>query len=208
MDTAIKPEVLTGNHVTLTPMTLDDAPELLAAAESIATFRYFTFPPNPWNDDGMRAYCARLIDDPTILPHTVRDAAGMVVGSTTYCSIRPLHRGVEIGWTWYAPSARGTTVNPECKMLLLTRAFETDLFSTGDSQTGSANRVELKTDERNAASRAAILKLGASLEGILRHHVIMPDGHLRNSAMHSILASEWPAIKHGLKQRIARRASR
>ncbi len=205
MDTPIEPEVLKGQHVTLTPMTLDDAPELLTAAESIATFRYFTFPPNPWNHDGMRAYCARLIDDPTILPHVVRDAAGKVVGSTTYCSIRPPHRGVEIGWTWYAPSARGTAVNPECKLLLLTRAFETDLFSTGDSQTGSANRVELKTDERNAASRAAILKLGASFEGLLRHHVIMPDGHLRNSAMHSILAVEWPDIRARLETRIDER---
>ncbi len=208
MDTAIKPEVLVGKHVTLTPMTLDDAPELLAAAESIATFRYFTLPPNPWNVDGMRAYCARLIDDPTILPHVARDAAGKVIGSTTYCSIRPLHRGVEIGWTWYAPSARGTAINPECKLLLLTRAFETDLFSTGDRKAGSANRVELKTDERNATSRAAILKLGASFEGMLRHHVIMPDGHLRNSAMHSILAAEWPAIKHSLEQRIASCAGR
>lgn len=197
MDTPIAPMTLTGRHVSLSEMTLDDAPALLEAAASSQTFRYYTYPPSPFDLDGMRAYCSRLIDDPTILPHTVRDARGRVIGSSTYCSIRPLHRGVEIGWTWYAPEVRGTAVNPECKLLLLQRAFETPIF-----ETGSAIRVELKTDDRNAASRAAILKLGASFEGILRQHVIMPDGHLRGSAMHSILNTEWPRVRQALEERL------
>ncbi len=198
MNTPIEPKTLTGQHVTLTEMTIDDAPALLEAAASPETFRYFTFPPKPFDVDGMRAYCARLIDNPAILPHTVRDVSGRVIGSTTYCSIRPLHRGVEIGWTWYAPEVRGTAVNPECKLLLMERAFETDIF-----ETGSAIRVELKTDDRNAASRAAILKLGATFEGVLRQHVIMPDGHLRGSATHSVIHTQWPDVRRGLESRLA-----
>ena len=151
----------------------------------------------------MQRYCMRLIDDPTILPHTVRDASGEVIGSTTYCTIRPLHLGVEIGWTWYSPACRGTAVNPECKYLLLARAFETPLFREAQQGGQSSIRVELKTDARNSASRAAILKLGATFEGVHRQNVLMPDAHRRDTAVHSILAAEWPVVKQSLAARLA-----
>ncbi|MEM7754272.1 MAG: GNAT family protein [Planctomycetota bacterium] len=189
---------LQGTAVVLEAMAVSHAPGLLRAAESPETFRYFRLGAVPFDIAGMEHYCTQLIESPTTLPYVVRDiATGEFVGSTTFCSIREPDRGVEIGWTWYAPSARGTAINPECKRLLLRRAFETDLFPAGP-----AIRVELKTDARNERSRAAILKLGATFEGVLRQHVIMPDGHLRNSALYSILPDEWPAIDADLARRI------
>lgn len=189
---------LEGTAVRLEPVRTDHASDMLRAAGSPETFRYFRRGAEPFDVSGMERYCAHLIESPTTVPYVVRDLrTGELVGSTTYCSIREPDRGVEIGWTWYAPSVRGTAVNPECKQLLLRRAFETDLFSEGP-----AIRVELKTDARNARSRAAILKLGAQFEGILRRHVIMPDGHLRDSAMYSIIADDWPEVRAGLDQRL------
>jgi RimJ/RimL family protein N-acetyltransferase len=119
-----------------------------------------------------------------------------VVGSTRYLDIRPEHRGVEIGWTWYHPSTWGTMVNPEAKWLLLQHAFED----------WGALRVQLKTDHENLRSQAAIKKLGAQYEGTLRHDRIRPDGTLRNSVYFSILAEEWPAVKAGLLDRLDRKA--
>ena len=189
---------LTNSVVALTPLELADAPALLEAARDPSTFRWFSGLPNPWTDAGMRGYCERLLSEPTIRPYTVRDQrSGVVVGSTTYCDLRPMNRGVEIGWTWYAPSSRGTAVNPACKRLLLAHAFEGGLFGE------PAIRVCLKTDARNARSRAAILKLGAKAEGVLRSHVVMPDGYRRDSAMYSITEAEWPAVRLGLDERLA-----
>jgi RimJ/RimL family protein N-acetyltransferase len=189
---------LIGGVVALEPMTEAHAGDLLAAAETPATFRYFTRPPVTWDVAGMTGYCAGLIANPTIQPFVVREReAGTIVGSTTYCDIRPDHRGLEIGWTWYAPSARGTTVNPACKLLLLEHAFETPLFAGH-----AAIRVQLKTDARNTRSRAAIEKLGAAFEGILRDHIVMPDGHFRSTALYSITAGEWPGVQKTLRARV------
>ena len=106
--------------------------------------------------------------------------------------IRPDHYGLEIGSAWIRKSARGTRVNPAMKHLMLEHAFENL----------DAIRVELKTDERNAQSRAAILKLGAEFEGIRRNHIIMPDGHFRNSACYSVVHTQWEAVCDGLLKRI------
>ena len=190
--------ILSGTTVELAPMSEEDAPALLAAAGTPETFRWFTAPPDPWTVEGMRGYFRRLNENATISPFTVRlRASGEVVGSTTYCDIREGHRGAEIGWTWYAPAHRGTRVNPECKLLLLTHAFRGGLFDE------PAIRVCLKTDARNQRSRRAILKLGAEFEGVLRSHVIMPDKHRRDSAMYSITEAEWPAVERGLRERLA-----
>lgn len=127
------------------------------------------------------------------LPFTVVDvASGRLLGNTTYLDYRPLHRGIEIGWTWYVRSAWGTTVNPTAKWLLLRNAFE---------QLGCA-RVQLKTDERNLRSRAAIARLGAKEEGTLRKHQLTQGGHLRNTVFFSILAEEWPTVQQRLMDRI------
>ena len=115
------------------------------------------------------------------------------VGMTRYLNIEEPHRKLEIGSTWYEPSVWAGAVNPECKLLLMRHAFETLGF----------NRVEYKTDLRNARSRAAILKLGAKQEGILRKHMIMADGHVRDSVYFSVIDEEWPSVMAGLEKRLA-----
>lgn len=129
------------------------------------------------------------------LPFLIRErAGGRAVGSTRYGSIEPAHRKIEIGWTWVAPAWQRTAINTECKYLLLSHAFE-DL---------GADRVELKTDARNAVSRAAILRIGAIEEGILRHHMVAAGGRVRDTVYFSILADEWPGVKAGLERKLAR----
>jgi N-acetyltransferase len=118
----------------------------------------------------------------------------LYVGMRRYLSIEEAHKKLEIGSTWYEPSVWAGAVNPECKLLLMRHAFETLKF----------NRVEYKTDARNARSRAAIAKLGATQEGILRKHMIMADGHVRDSVYFSIINTEWPTVKAGLEKRLAR----
>jgi N-acetyltransferase len=125
------------------------------------------------------------------LVHVVVDTTGAIVGQTCFLALRPDHSGVEIGGTWYGPAAQGTAVNPAAKRLLLSHAF-----SCG------AERVELKTDARNARSRAAILKLGATFEGVFRQHMRRPDGTWRDTAWFSILREEWPGVKAGLDLRL------
>ncbi len=119
-------------------------------------------------------------------------ASGAVAGSTRFGNVAPEHRRVEIGWTFVGYPWQRTSVNTAAKLLLLTHAFE---------RLGCV-RVELKTDARNTVSRAAILRLGATEEGILRHHIVCADGHLRDTVYFSILAAEWPAVKAKLTARL------
>ena len=119
-------------------------------------------------------------------------AQGRYVGMTRYLNIEPAHRKLEIGSTWYEPSVWAGSVNPECKLLLMRHAFEELGFG----------RVEYKTDVRNARSRAAILKLGARQEGILRKHMVVAGGRARDSVYFSIIDDEWPAVKAGLEKRL------
>ncbi len=119
---------------------------------------------------------------------------GRPVGMTRYLNIEAAHRKLEIGSTWYEPSVWGGPVNPECKLLLMRHAFEALKF----------HRVEYKTDLRNARSRAAILKLGATQEGIFRKHMIMADGHVRDSVYFSIIDTDWPQVKAGLEKRLGK----
>ncbi len=131
------------------------------------------------------------------LLHTVFDCrdgeAGRIVGQTCYIDPRPVSGCVEIGGTWYAPQVQGTVINPACKLLMLGHAF-----------TCGAERVELKTDARNAASRAAMEKMGASFEGIFRRHLPLHDGSWRDSAWYSVIRPEWEAVCAGLEARVAR----
>mgnify|MGYP000980431446 CR=1 FL=1 len=116
---------------------------------------------------------------------------GECVGMTSFITPDAVNKSVEIGGTYYHPRVRGGPVNPECKYLLMRSAFD-----------AGAVRVELKTDARNARSRAAILKLGAKEEGILRRHIRMPDGHIRDTVYFSVLDHEWPAVRAGLEARL------
>jgi RimJ/RimL family protein N-acetyltransferase len=120
--------------------------------------------------------------------------SGRVAGATRYLNIMPHDRGLEIGGTWYGPEFQRTPVNTECKYLLLRHAFEA---------LGSI-RVQLKTDLRNERSQKAIERLGAVREGVLRNHMILPDGHIRHSVFYSILDTEWPEVKNRLEEMMNR----
>ncbi|MFX0537821.1 GNAT family N-acetyltransferase [Ornithinimicrobium sp. Y1847] len=134
-----------------------------------------------------------------MLPFVVCSAGdGQIAGMTTYMNIDEPNRRLEIGSTWLAASAQGTGVNAEAKLLLLGHAFE----ALG------CQAVELRTHSQNAQSRAAIERLGARLDGVLRKHMVMPDGSVRDTAVYSILDAEWPHVREGLRQRLAGRAGR
>jgi RimJ/RimL family protein N-acetyltransferase len=131
----------------------------------------------------------------TDLPFTVLARPGDVpVGMTRFLEIDRPHRRAEIGGTWYGRPYRRTPVNTECKLLLLRYAFEVE----------GARRVQLKTDLRNLRSQRAIERLGATREGVLRSHMVMPDGYARSSVVYSVIDAEWPAIRARLEAMLAR----
>lgn len=128
-------------------------------------------------------------------PFAVLDrASGMVIGTTRYMDMQRENLSLEIGMTWYAADVRRTSVNTECKFLLLRRAFE---------ELGCV-RVQLKCDARNERSRAAILRIGARFEGVLRRHRVCHDGYIRDTAYHSIIAEEWGAVRGRLEAMLGR----
>ena len=117
-----------------------------------------------------------------------------VVGTTRFLALRPEHRSVEIGWTWLHPSVWSTGVNVEAKLLMLGHAFDT----------WRCRRVELKTDARNERSRGAMKAMGATFEGIHRKHMLVRDGENRDSAWYAVLDDDWPRVRDGLADRLAR----
>ena len=120
-----------------------------------------------------------------MLPFTVKNASGVISGMTTYMNVDAINRRVEIGSTWYAAQAQRTPLNTQCKLLLLTYAFERlDCIA-----------VEFRTHFFNQQSRRAIERLGAKFDGVMRNHQIAPNGTLRDTALYSIIASEWPTVK-------------
>lgn len=183
-------KTLEGKFVRLEPLELSHAEGLLQAATP-ETFKYMIWTPEPWGVEGFEEYIRRRQEN-TVPYAVVWRETNEVVGSTTFLDLIPEHRGLEIGFTWYAQPWRGTTVNPESKLLLLSRAFdELDCV-----------RVQLKCDNTNEASKAGILKLGAQFEGVRRHNMILADGRLRNTAYFSIIRDEWPAVRERLVERV------
>lgn len=183
---------LEGRFIRLEPLTLEHAPGLFAAADP-ETFQYMIWTPEPWAVEGFEEYVRRRHE--TGVPFAVVDkSSGKVLGSSSFLEPREEHRAVEIGHTWYAPDARGTVVNPEAKLLMLGYAFD-DLDCV---------RVQLKCDDRNERSKAAILKLGAKPEGVFRNQIILSDGHRRRTAYFSIIPEEWGEVRAGLVERIER----
>jgi RimJ/RimL family protein N-acetyltransferase len=140
------------------------------------------------------AYLADALRPEFIAWATVDAASGRAIGATRFGDIAPEHGRVEIGWTWIAPSHQRSAVNTEAKLLQLSYAFD-ELGAT---------RVALKTDGRNEGSQAAIARLGAVREGVLRRHLRLPDGFIRDTVYYSILSDEWPAVKARLQERLAR----
>lgn len=192
-----RPVLLEGRHVRLEPLERRHLPALVDAAHDPASFQYYVTPPlgdagemTKWLEAILKGQAAGT----DVGWATVRVSDGRVVGATTYLDIRRVNRGLEIGNTWLAPEVWRTAVNTEAKYLQLRHAFEVL----------GAWRVQLKTDERNARSRAAIARLGASFEGILRKYQVRHDGFIRNTAMFSIVETEWPGVKAGLEAKLAR----
>jgi RimJ/RimL family protein N-acetyltransferase len=184
---------LTGRFIALEPLAEHHRAGLLKAAEDPAIFAYMPFETSGHgfgpNFDVLLAENAAG----RFVSYAVRRLADdRIVGSTSYLSIAPEHARVEIGSTWYEPAAQATAINPEAKYLLLGNAFAAHY-----------NRVELKTDAKNARSRAAMTKMGATEDGTLRGHMWMPQGYFRDSVFFSVLASEWPDVKAGLERRLA-----
>jgi N-acetyltransferase len=190
------PITLAGRHVRLEPLTTAHAPALFAA---------LSIDPSIWQWRTLAAPMSLAEMEVQILADLeaqargsvvafaqVEMATGLPVGATTYMNISRRDRGLEIGATWLGKPWQRTGINTEAKYLLLRHAFE----ALG------AVRVQLKTDGRNVQSQAAIERLGAVREGVLRKHMLVGDGYLRDTVMYSIIAEEWPAVKLRLEQKM------
>jgi N-acetyltransferase len=190
---------LTGQFVTLEPLRTHHVPDLQAAVLDGEPHKlWFAKVPSP---DEMPAYVAQAMTAAAKLGHVAfavrHHASHAIVGTTRFYQVEADHRRVALGYTWYAQSVRRTAVNTECKYLMLQHAFDTH----------QAIAVELQTHFFNHASRAAIERLGAKQDGILRSHQIMKDGSVRDTVVYSIIASEWSSVKHHLQSRLAQHSS-
>ena len=193
--TLTDPIELRGRHASLVPLRPDHEAALAEASRDGALWTlWHTNVPGP---ERMRAEIERrlaLHAAGSMLPFTVLDANGTPVGMTTFMHIDTTHRRVEIGSTWYAARVQRTALNTECKLMLLAHAFD----ALG------CIAVEFRTHRLNGPSRRAIERLGAQLDGILRAHQRLPDGTLRDTAVYSITASEWPTIRAHLQHLLDR----
>lgn len=181
----------------LEPLRVDHLPALVAAGSDEATFRWFPFPVA--GEGPMRAFVELALLEQTqgkALPFVIRTRHDdAIVGSTRFGAIEAPHRRAEIGWTWLNASVRRTPVNTECKWLLLRHGFDVLGYQ----------RIEFKTDSMNAASRAALARIGAVQEGIFRNHMLVEGGRrLRHSVYFSIIREEWPAVRADLERQLSR----
>ena len=185
---------LRGTHATLVPLTQDHGRALASEVETGGLDGlWYTFVPSP---DGMAAEIDRrlaLRDQGAMIPFTILDSTQTPVGMTTYMHIDPATPRVEIGSTWIAPRAQRSPLNTEAKRLMLAHAFEV----------WSCLAVEFRTHRLNRQSRRAIERLGAQLDGILRAHLKMPNGTIRDTAVYSITAADWPATRAHLDALLA-----
>lgn len=191
------PTILEGNVVRLEPSSVGHISGLSTAGKDKSIWKYMIYG-DLSNLEKMGKWVNYLLEQQaagTDLPFTViHKSTGTIVGATRFLEMRPSHRSLEIGGTWYAPEYQGTAVNPDCKYLLLKYAFE---------RLGCI-RVQFKVDLRNTHSIHAIERLGAVREGVLRNHMVLPDGTIRDSAFFSILDREWTEVKNLLEERLKR----
>jgi RimJ/RimL family protein N-acetyltransferase len=184
--TWLQPVTLRGPLATLEPLTLDHHDAMVEAVNDGELWNlWYTSVPEPAK---MRAEIERRLSlqaQGLMLPFAVLDPAGRAVGMTTYMNVDAANRRVEIGSTWYRKSAQRTGINTQCKLLLLTHAFE-ELKCIA---------VEFRTHFFNQQSRRGIERLGAKLDGILRSHQLASNGTLRDTCVYSIIAAEWPTVK-------------
>ena len=184
---------LTGTTIRIRPLQGEDA-ENLAGLTSLETFKYYvTSVPTSDDTEGWQPFVDYILNIPTIHGQVIEDVqTGQILGMSNYLDIREIDLQVEVGMTWYIEARRGTALNPEAKLLILTHAFETL----------GCVKVTLKADDRNEHSKAAILKLGAKPEGVFKKHRLTPWGEFRDTAWFAILAEDWPEIKSRLQSRI------
>jgi len=192
----IEPVTLRGEHVSVEPLAREHVAALRDAANDGELWRlWYTSVPSP---EGVEAYVETALswrDGRDAMPFVVREnASGHVVGCTRFCNVEPAHRRLELGYTWYAKRVQRSPVNTECKLLLLGHAFEAL----------QCIAVELRTNWFNFASRAAIARLGARQDGVLRNHQVTPDGLYRDTVVFSILDSEWLPVKRNLRYMLDR----
>jgi RimJ/RimL family protein N-acetyltransferase len=190
----VEPPVLIGNFVTIEPLALRHAQALFEIGSDPGIWRWlpeshFTTEQDAENYIGR---ALELRETGEEFPFAVTDlASGRLAGTTRYLEISETNRGIEIGWTWYGVDFQRTPVNTETKLLLMEYAFEKM----------NAIRLQLKTDSRNLRSQTAIQRIGATLEGTLRNHRILPkDGYIRDTVYFSVIDSEWPAVKAHLQE--------
>lgn len=189
----VEPVTLTGRFVRLEPLSEAHVSGLAKIGVGQPFWNYMLYGEmNSVNDmrnwvRDIMARCVRGTDLPFAVIHL---ESGRVAGATRYLNIMPNDRGLEVGGTWYGPEFQRTVVNTECKYLLLGHAFE---------KLGCI-RVQIKTDSRNERSQKAIERIGAQREGVLRNHMILPDGYIRDSVFYSILDSEWRGVKNNLEK--------
>lgn len=186
-----KPITLTGHHIQLEPLESHHAEALkqLASNEKISTYSpALKLKFDAWFFKAIKSYV-----ESRQLSFIVRRLSDQqIIGSTRFYEIYPEHHRLAIGYTWYIPEVWGTTVNLECKLLLLKYVFETL----------QGNRVEFHIDARNERSRGAVKKIGATEEGILRQHIVLDDGYIRDTVVYSIIKNEWPTISSQLMNKI------
>jgi RimJ/RimL family protein N-acetyltransferase len=193
----LEPVTLRGAHARLEPLSLEHVDGLTEAVKDGELWKlWYTFIPRP---EDMRHEIDRRLGlqaAGSMLPFTVFDANGEIAGMTTYMNIDTPNRRVEVGSTWYAQRVQRSALNTQCKLLLLGHAFEQlDCIA-----------VEFRTHFFNHQSRRGIERLGAKFDGILRSHQIAPNGTLRDTAVYSIIASEWPTAKAHLNYQLNEKA--
>jgi RimJ/RimL family protein N-acetyltransferase len=190
----IEPVVLEGRHLRLEPLSRAHQAGLCEVGLAEQLWRWIPTPVR--NREDMAAYVELALKEQAngvSLPFAqIEKATGRAIGSTRYMNIERTHRRLEIGCTWIGPAWQRTAVNTEAKYLLLRHAFETL----------GCLRVELKTDSLNEKSRAAILRIGATEEGIFRNHMITSSGRIRHTVYFSVVDSEWPEVKLRLERRL------
>lgn len=193
----VKPVVLEGVHVRLEPMTEAHIPGLTEIGAGQAFWDFMVYGRMETEDD-MRGWVRDILsraERGTDLPFVaIYLASGRVAGATRYLNIMPNDKGLEVGGTWYGLDYQRTAVNTECKYLLLTHAFE---------KLGCI-RVQIKTDLLNVRSQKAIERIGGVKEGVLRNHMILPNGRVRHSVYYSILDTEWSDVKKRLEEMLER----
>ena len=194
MSLRIGPVVLAGSAVRLEPLRAEHAQGLYNRGRVKADWAFL--PRGCFVDQAdTRHWIDEALSTPGHLPFAIVDTAReRAIGSTRYLNIRPEHRSLEIGWTWLGQEWQRTAVNTEAKLLLLSHAFE---------QLGCV-RVEFKTDARNERSQRALLRMGATREGVMRNHMIVQNNFLRDSVYFSIIEAEWPEVKVHLEALVNR----